>query len=74
MQRMLVQESNGKIVLLPAWPADWDVDFKLHLENKTTVQGKVMNGKLVDWSIEPTSRRGDVDIREPQIFIKNHEK
>ena len=31
LQRMLVQEAGDKILLLPAWPADWDVDFKLRL-------------------------------------------
>ena len=31
LQRMLVQEAGDKIHLLPAWPADWDADFQLHL-------------------------------------------
>ena len=30
LQRMLIQEDNGKIMLLPAWPKGWNVDFKLH--------------------------------------------
>jgi len=30
-QRMLVQEAGSKILLLPAWPGDWDADFKLHV-------------------------------------------
>ena len=34
LQRMLVQEAGGKILLLPAWPADWDADFKLHLTQR----------------------------------------
>ncbi|MCP4378406.1 MAG: LamG domain-containing protein [bacterium] len=66
LQRMLVQEAAGKILLLPAWPADWDVDFKLHLEKKTVISGKVVDGKLTGWSIEPATRRKDVVIYKPQ--------
>ena len=39
LQRMLVQEGGGKIYLLPAWPANWDVDFKLHLSGNAVVSG-----------------------------------
>jgi hypothetical protein len=66
LQRMIVQEADDKILLLPAWPADWDTDFKLHLANKTVIQGKVKNGKLSDWSIYPENREKDVVIYEPQ--------
>ncbi|MCK5563952.1 MAG: hypothetical protein KAJ07_01785 [Planctomycetes bacterium] len=66
LQRMLVQEADGKIVLLPAWPADWDVDFKLHLENKTTITGTVTKGELVEWNIQPASRKKDVVVYKPQ--------
>ncbi len=66
LQRMLVQEANGKILLLPAWPAEWDVDFKLHLEQRTVISGKVLNGELMDWSIEPASRKQDVVLFDPQ--------
>ncbi len=66
LQRMLVQEAKGKILLLPAWPKEWDVDFKLHLSEKTTIQGKVQNGKLMAWSISPKSRKNDVVIYQAQ--------
>ncbi|MHC4119006.1 MAG: DUF5703 domain-containing protein [Planctomycetota bacterium] len=66
LQRMLVQEADGKILLLPAWPADWDVDFKLHLERNTAIRGKVVDGKLTDWSVEPANRKRDVVVFEPQ--------
>ena len=66
LQRMLVQEANGKILLLPAWPSDWDVDFKLHLEKNTVISGKVADGELADWSIEPAARKQDVVVYEPQ--------
>ena len=66
LQRMLVQEGNGKILLLPAWPSKWDVDFKLHLSRKTVIKGTVKNGKLVNWSITPLSRKKEVVIMKPQ--------
>lgn len=66
LQRMLLQDVGDKILLLPAWPADWDADFKLHLPPKTVVSGKVMNGKLTDWQIEPATRRKDVIVYQPQ--------
>jgi alpha-L-fucosidase 2 len=66
LQRMLVQEAGDKILLLPAWPADWDADFRLHLAKQTVICGKVVDGKLVDWSIEPAQRKKDVVVCEPQ--------
>jgi alpha-L-fucosidase 2 len=66
LQRMLVQEADGKILLLPAWPANWDTDFKLHLSYKTTISGKVKNGELLEWSIEPETRMKDVVVYAPQ--------
>jgi hypothetical protein len=67
LQKMLVQEAGDKIILLPAWPANWDTEFKLHLRRKTTIQGKVVNGKLVDWRITPKERKADVLVLDPQI-------
>lgn len=66
LQRMLVQEAGDKLLLLPAWPASWDVDFKLHVAGNTTIKGKVKDGKLIGWEIEPVSRKGDVIVYEPQ--------
>ena len=66
LQRMLVQEAGNNILLLPAWPADWDADFKLHLAKGTVISGKVNNGKLTDWFIEPATRKKDVVVYQPQ--------
>jgi len=66
LQRMLVQEAGDKILLLPAWPANWDADFKLHVAQQTTISGKIADGKLVQWTIEPETRRKDVVVYEPQ--------
>ncbi len=66
LQRMLVQECGENIFLLPAWPANWDVDFKLHLGGNTIIEGRVVDGTLEDWCITPESRRRNVRVFAPQ--------
>lgn len=53
---------DGKIYLLPAWPKEWDVDFKLHAPQQTTVEASVRNGKVVLLKIFPESRQNDIVI------------
>jgi hypothetical protein len=66
LQCMLVQEANGKIHLLPAWPAAWDVNFKLHLSRGAVIEGTVRDGELREWKIEPASRAAEVTVHRPQ--------
>lgn len=40
LQAMLVQCDGDKVKLLPAWPAKWSVDCKLHATDKKTVRIK----------------------------------
>ncbi len=70
LQRMLVQEAGDKILLLPAWPADWDTDFKLHVAKNTVISGTVKDGKLLDWQIDPAARKTDVVVYKPQAVSK----
>jgi alpha-L-fucosidase 2 len=60
LQQMLLQSDGYKILLLPAWPADWDADFKLHAPYRTTVEGQVRNGHLVKLTVTPAARRKDI--------------
>jgi len=62
LQSMLMMTYDDTIHLLPAWPKDWDVDFKLHAPQQTTVEGRVVNGDVVDLKVTPASRRKDVVI------------
>jgi len=62
LQEMLMQTIGDEIRLLPAWPKDWDVDFKLHAPKQTTVTGKVRGGKVVDLEVTPASRKADVVV------------
>jgi hypothetical protein len=51
---------DGKIYLLSAWPKDWDVDFKLHASQQTTVEVSISKGKVVKLLVNPESRRKDI--------------
>ena len=60
MQEMLLQESNGKIYLFPAWPKDWNVHFKLHATQNTTIEATLINGKLTVLKVIPQERKKDI--------------
>ena len=62
LQKMLLQYDGDKIQLLPAWPKHWDVDFKLHAPNNTTIKGTYKSGKLNLLKVQPASRKADVTI------------
>jgi len=62
LQRMLMQTDGNAIRLLSAWPADWNADFKLHAPYQTTVEGRVVNGEVMDLKVTPQSRRKDVIV------------
>jgi hypothetical protein len=60
LQEMLLQTPGDNLHLFPAWPADWDVDFKLHAPQQTIVEGVLRGSKLVSLKITPESRAKDV--------------
>ena len=60
MQEMLLQEANGKIYLFPAWPKDWNVHFKLHATQNTTIEAELINGELKILKVIPEERKKDV--------------
>jgi len=62
LQEMLMQTVDRKIYLLPAWPKDWSVDFKLHAPYRTVVEGVYRDGKLDKLEVTPKSRQTDVEI------------
>ena len=62
LHEMLMQTDHGEIRLLPAWPKDWDVDFKLHAPGKTVVELEARAGKIVRLSVAPERRRKDVVV------------
>jgi hypothetical protein len=62
LQEMLMQTDGRRILLGPAWPADWDCDFKLHAPYRTTVEGRVAAGQVVVDRVTPEARRKDIEI------------
>jgi hypothetical protein len=62
LQHMLLQADGKRILLLPAWPKDWDVDFKLHAPFNTTVEVRVRSGRVESLKVTPEERRKDVEV------------
>jgi len=45
LQFMLLQSDGKELNLLPTWPKEWNVNFKLHTSQKTTVWCNYQSGK-----------------------------
>jgi hypothetical protein len=66
---LLLAESGptGRIRLLPTWPMDWDVSFKLRAPGKTVVEAVYRGGKIESLKVTPESPRKDVVMPESSI-------
>lgn len=62
LQEMLLQTNGEQILLFPAWPKEWNVHFKLHAPDKTTVEVTLKDGKVKDLKVLPESRKKDIII------------
>lgn len=60
LQIMLLQCDGKEIRLFPAWPKDWDIDFKLCAPYRTTVECSYKSGKIVSLKVTPEARLKDV--------------
>jgi hypothetical protein len=60
LQLMLLQAEGDAIRLLPAWPKDQDVHFKLHAPRNTTVECVYQAGEIRKLVVTPASRSQDV--------------
>ena len=60
LQEMLMQTPGDAIHLFPAWPSDWDVDFRLHAPGGTVVDATLQDGHLVALTVEPAAARARV--------------
>ncbi|MEO5681627.1 MAG: DUF5703 domain-containing protein [Chitinophagaceae bacterium] len=65
LQEMLMQVDGKKIYLLPAWPKAWNASFKLHAPYSTTVEATVKDGKIVYLQVQPSARKDDIIIMQP---------
>jgi len=64
LQEMLMHTTDDKIVLFPAWPKDWNVDFKLHAPGNTVVEATLENGEVISVKVTPEERSKDIVISE----------
>jgi hypothetical protein len=65
VQSLLMQTDGPQIHLLPAWPRDWNAEFKFHAPGRTVVSGKVESGRMVRLDVQPEGRRRDVKVVYP---------
>ena len=66
LQSMLLQHDDRRIFLLPAWPREWNVEFKLHAPLNTTVECVYRDGKVRSLKVNPESRAADVVLSLPE--------
>jgi hypothetical protein len=50
-------ELGGAIRLLPAWPKDWDVTFRLFAPGNTVVECEYRTGVIKKLKVTPETRR-----------------
>lgn len=60
LQAMLMQTDGDSIYLLPAWPREWNVSFKLHAPRRTVVEGTYRDGVMEQLKVSPPERQEDV--------------
>jgi len=62
LQNMLVYNDKSQMYLFPAWPREWNVTFKLHSSNQTTIEGNYQNGKIIRLHVTPDTRKKNLKI------------
>jgi hypothetical protein len=67
LQDMLMQESGEDLYLLPAWPKDWPVAFKLHAPWQTVLEGSCRNGALAALTVAVDGPRPSLRLHAPGI-------
>ena len=66
LQYMLLQNDGRLLVLFPAWPKSWNVEFKLRAHLDTVVEGVYRDGRLERFDITPERREMHVVQMKPQ--------
>ncbi len=62
LQRMLVQSNGNSIIVMPCWPKEWDVRFKLWTVANTYVEGDFKAGRFESLNVTPDERSNDLVI------------
>ena len=56
LQLMLEQTLGDRLLVFPAWPKDWNVDFKLRAPGDSVVRGVYRDGRIERLDITPGNR------------------
>lgn len=67
LQSTLLQTDGKRLLLLPAWPQDWSVQFRLHAPDQTIVTGTAEHGKLTALQVTPNARASSIE----EVAIKS---
>jgi hypothetical protein len=66
LQSMVLQAepvpAGDRLFVLPAWPTEWNVDFRLHAPHGTIVEGTYADGQFIRLQVTPESRRADLRL------------
>jgi alpha-L-fucosidase 2 len=62
LQAMVLQVDGKEAFVLPAWPKEWNVEFKLRAPLNTTIEGKYAGGKVESLTVTPAERERDVRV------------
>jgi len=60
LQAMILQSDGKSIHILPAWPREWNVSFRLHAPRNTVIEGMYRKGKVEQLKVAPPERQRDV--------------
>lgn len=60
LQTMVMQVEGKTIYLLPAFPRNWNVSFRLWADRETVVEGTWRGGAWADLRVTPEHRRNDI--------------
>lgn len=62
LQEMLMQTFDDRILLLPAWPKEWDVAFRLHAPGQTVIEAEIAGARVEHLEVSPASRGKDIQV------------
>ena len=63
LQRMIIQYEDSNVYLLPAWPKEWDVRFKVCGPDKTKIEGTYENGKMTILKVSPANKINCIELK-----------
>jgi hypothetical protein len=59
---MVMQTEGDSIFLFPAWPSDWDADFRLQAPGNTIIDAEIRKGKINIIAVNPPKQGGKIQI------------